>query len=58
VTDRRSDTVMDDQPFGSALLLIFRTKSIWGGEGQFLEPLMRLTRGDLGDRIVSSGIDR
>jgi hypothetical protein len=28
-------------------------KSFWGGERKFLEPLMRLTRGDVRDHIVS-----
>ena len=32
-------------------------KVIWGGERKFLEPLMRLTRGDVRDHIVSSKID-
>jgi hypothetical protein len=32
-------------------------KSFWGGERKFLEPLMRFTRGDARDHIVSSKID-
>ena len=32
-------------------------KSFWGVEQKFLEPLMRLTRGDVRDHIVSSRID-
>jgi len=32
-------------------------KSFWGDERKFLEPLMRLTRGDVRDHIVSSKID-
>ena len=39
--------------FGPILL----QKSFGGGERKFLEPLTRLTRGDVGDRIVSSEID-
>jgi hypothetical protein len=31
--------------------------SFWGGERKFLEPLMRFTRGDVRDHIVSSKID-
>jgi hypothetical protein len=29
-------------------------KSFWGRERKFLEPLMRFTRGDVRDHIVSS----
>ena len=36
---------------------ILLQKSIWGGERKFLEPLMRFTRGDVRDHIVSSKID-
>jgi hypothetical protein len=36
---------------------ILLQKSFWGGERKFLEPLMRFTRGDLRDQIVSSKID-
>ena len=32
-------------------------KVFWDGEQKFLEPLMRLTRGDVRDRMVSSKID-
>jgi len=32
-------------------------KSFWGDERKFLEPLMRFTRGEVGDYIVSSKID-
>jgi hypothetical protein len=32
-------------------------KVFLGGEGKFLEPLMRLTRGDVRDRMVSSKIN-
>jgi len=32
-------------------------KSFWGAERKFSEPLMRLTRGDVRDHIVSSKID-
>jgi hypothetical protein len=44
-------------------LVIFRfwqillQKYLWGVEGKFLEPLMRFTRGDVRDHIVSSKID-
>jgi len=38
---------------GSILL----QKSFWGEEQKFLEPLMRFTRGDVRDHIVSSKID-
>ena len=41
----------------SALLPILLQKSFWGGERKFLEPLMRFTRGDVRDHIVSSKID-
>jgi hypothetical protein len=37
---------------------ILLQKSFWGGERKFLEPLMRFTRGDVRDHIVSSKIDR
>jgi hypothetical protein len=36
---------------------ILLQKSFWGGERKVLEPLMRLTRGDVRDHIVSSKID-
>jgi hypothetical protein len=36
---------------------ILLQKSFWGGERKFLEPLMRLTRGDVRGHIVSSKID-
>jgi hypothetical protein len=32
-------------------------KSFWGVERKFLEPLMRFTRSDVRDHIVSSKID-
>jgi hypothetical protein len=36
---------------------IFLQKSFRGGERKFLEPLMRLARGDVRDHIASSKID-
>jgi len=36
---------------------ILLQKSFWGRERKFLEPLMRFTRGDVRDHIVSSKID-
>ena len=36
---------------------ILLQNSFWGDERKFLEPLMRLTRGDVRDHIVSSKID-
>jgi hypothetical protein len=36
---------------------ILLQKSFWGGEAKFLELLMRLTRGDVRDLIVSPKID-
>jgi hypothetical protein len=36
---------------------ILLQKSFWGGERKFLEPLMRFTRGNVRDHIVSSKID-
>jgi hypothetical protein len=36
---------------------ILLKKSFWGGERKFLGPLMRLTRGDVKEDIVSSKID-
>jgi hypothetical protein len=36
---------------------ILLQKSFWGGGGKFLQPLMRFTRGDVRDHIVSSKID-
>jgi hypothetical protein len=36
---------------------ILLQKSFWGGERKFLEPLMRFTRGDVRDHIVSTKID-
>jgi hypothetical protein len=41
----------------SASPSILLQKSFWGEEQKFLEPLMRLTRGDVRDHIVSSKID-
>ena len=36
---------------------ILLQKSFWGGERKFLEPLIRFTRDDVRDHIVSSKID-
>jgi hypothetical protein len=36
---------------------ILLQKSFRGGERKILEPLMRFTRGDVGDHIASSKID-
>jgi hypothetical protein len=36
---------------------ILLQKSFWGDERRFLEPLMRFTRGDVRDYIVSSKLD-
>ena len=36
---------------------ILLQKSFWGSERKFLEPLVRFTRGDVRDHIVSSKID-
>jgi hypothetical protein len=36
---------------------ILLQKSFWGDERKFLEPLMHLACGDVGDHIVSSKID-
>jgi hypothetical protein len=36
---------------------ILLQKSFWGDERKFLEPLMRFTRGDVRDHIVSSKIE-
>jgi hypothetical protein len=36
---------------------ILLQNSFWGGERKILEPLMRFTRGDVRDHIVSSKID-
>jgi len=36
---------------------ILLQKSFWGDDRKFLEPLMRFTRGDVRDHIVSSKID-
>jgi hypothetical protein len=36
---------------------ILLQKSFWAGERKFLEPLMRFTRSDVRDHIVSSKID-
>jgi len=41
----------------SAVGPILLQKSFWDGERKFLEPLMRFTRGDVRDHIVSSKID-
>ena len=41
----------------SVLEGILLQKSFWGGERKFLEPLMRFTRGNVRDHIVSSKID-
>jgi len=50
------DEVIDKLPdFRSWQMLL--QKSFWGGERKFLEPLMRFTRGDVRDHIVSSKID-
>ena len=39
------------------LVPIVLKKSFWGDERNFLEPLMRFTRGDVRDHIDSSKID-
>ena len=39
------------------LVPILLQKSFWGEEQKFLEPLMRFTRGDVRDHIVSFEID-
>jgi hypothetical protein len=39
------------------LVPILLQKYFWGGKRKFLETLMRFTRGDVGDHIVSSKID-
>jgi hypothetical protein len=44
---------LHESPIGKILL----QKSFWGDERKFLEPLMRFTRGDVRDHIVSSKID-
>jgi hypothetical protein len=36
---------------------ILLQKSFWGGERKFLEPLMRFTRDDVRDHMVSSQIN-
>jgi hypothetical protein len=41
----------------SPVLVDIVAKSFWGSERKFLEPLMRLTRGDVRDHIDSSKID-
>jgi hypothetical protein len=41
--------------FGSGPILL--QKSFWGVERKFLGPLMRFTRGDVRDHIVSRQID-
>jgi hypothetical protein len=41
----------------SAIEGILLQKSFWGDARKFLEPLMRFTRGDVRDHIVSSKID-
>ena len=47
----------DDRATEVRLWQILLQKSFWGGERKVLEPLMRLTRGDVRDHIVSSKID-
>jgi hypothetical protein len=44
-------------PTTSAVEGIVLKKSFWGDERNFLEPLMRITRGDVRDHIDSSKID-
>ena len=44
-------------PAMSAYWRIVLKKSFWGDERNFLEPLMRFTRGDVRDHIDSSKID-
>jgi hypothetical protein len=50
---RRYRTGIEKVCFAPILL----QKSFWGDERKFLEPLMRFTRGDVRDYIVSSKID-
>jgi hypothetical protein len=44
-------------PRGPLYPPILLQKSSWGEEQKFLQPLMRFTRGDVRDHIVSSKID-
>ena len=48
---------MPSSPTMSGFVPILLQKSFWGGEGKFLQPLMRFTRGDVRDHIVSFKID-
>jgi hypothetical protein len=48
---------IDDVAHHVRFVPILLRKSFWGGERKFLEPLMRLTRGDVRDHIISSKID-
>ena len=48
---------MFDGSATSAFPPIVLQKSFWSDERNYLEPLMRLTRGDVGDHIDSSKID-
>jgi hypothetical protein len=41
----------------SVLEGILLQKSFWGGDRKFPKPLMRFTRGEVRDHIVSSKID-
>ena len=50
-------TDMNDRRINVRFVPILLQKSFWGGERKFLEPLMRFTRGDVRDLIVSSKID-
>ena len=50
-----ADIAQHDRQVRSVPILL--QKSFGGGERKFLEPLTRLTRGDVGDRIVLSEID-
>ena len=43
--------------WGVRFASILLQKSFWGDERKFLEPLMRFTRSDVRDHIVSSKID-
>jgi hypothetical protein len=52
---RRSDIFRAGRYVSKVPILL--QKSFWGGERKFLEPLMRFTRGDVRDHIVSSKID-
>jgi hypothetical protein len=56
VEEESADEVIDKSTDFRCWQILLK-KSFWGDERKFLEPLMRLTRGDVRDHIALAKID-